>query len=168
MSTISSRLIVGLMIVLTLAGCGIYSFTGADTSGAKDFSVGFFRSQTALASPAFSQEFTESLKDLILQQSNLKLVQRNGQLNFEGSITDYRIAPVGVQATETAAQNRLSVTVRVKYTNTLEPDKSFERNFTKFTDYDSAFDLLSLEAELNRLIIEQLTQEIFNASLGNW
>jgi len=156
------------MLLPLLSACRIYSFSGADISGAKEFSVDFFRSQTPLAGPGFSQQFTESLKDLILSQSSLKLVTGKGQLQYEGSIVDYRIAPVGVQSSETAAQNRLTVVVKVKYTNSKEPDKSFDRSFSKFVDYDSSFDLLTLENQLNRDLIEQLTQEIFNASVGNW
>jgi len=168
MNTISSKILLLIFGIAMMQSCSLYSFSGADTSGAKTYSVDFFRSQTPLAGPGFSQQFTESLKDLLQSQSNLKLVRGKGELHFEGAISDYRIAPVGVQSTETAAQNRLTITVRVKYTNEKEPVKSFERTFSKFTDYDSAFDLLNLEAQLNRELIEQLTQEIFNASLGNW
>lgn len=168
MNTILNKLFLLIVGMVVMHSCSLYSFSGADTAGAKTFSVDFFRSQTPLAGPGFSQQFTESLKDLLQSQSNLKLVSGKGDLHFEGAISDYRIAPVGVQSTETAAQNRLTTTVRVKYTNEKEPAKSFERTFSKFTDYDSSFDLLNLEAQLNRDLIEQLTQEIFNASLGNW
>lgn len=165
-----SQLILGLLFfVLALSGgCGLYTPYGAQTSGAKTFSVDYFRPQSPLASPTVAQNFTESLKDVIQRQSTLRLVDAQGELRFEGQITDYRVSPVGVQADETAARNRLTVTVKVKYTNTLENDLSFERNFTKFADFDSGFDLLAVENELMAEISDQLTQEIFNASLGNW
>lgn len=155
-------------ITVLLTSCGIYTFTGADTSGAETFSVEYFKPQTPLATPLLAQNFTESLKDLVLQQSTLGLTGGKGDLQFEGFITEYSNNPVSVQGDETASLNRLQISVRVKYTNVIEEDKSFERSFTKFSDYESSIDFLSVEEQLNAEIIEQLTQEIFNASLGNW
>lgn len=160
--------LLGLMAWMLIASCGVYTPYGAQTSGAKTFSVDYFKPQTPLASPVVAQLFTEDLKDLIQRQSTLRLVDNSGELQFSGLITDYRVSPVGVQGDETTARNRLTVTIQVKYTNTLEPDLSFERPFTKFTDYDSALDLLTVEEQLMEEINEQITQEIFNASLGNW
>jgi len=154
-------------LIPALISCGIYSFTGADTSGASSFSVAYFGPETALATPILAQNFTESLKDLILQQSTLNISDK-GELQYEGAITSYEIAPVSVQSNETASLNRLTITVKVVYTNTIEPTKSFERSFTKYADYESSQDILSVEDELNSQIVAQLTQEIFNASLGNW
>lgn len=167
MRVIRSMVLV-VVVLLTFGGCGIYTPYGAQTSGAKTFSVDYFRPQSPLASPVVAQRFTEELKDVIQRQSTLSLVDNNGELRFEGQITDYRVSPVGVQADETTATNRLTVTVKVKYTNTLETELNFERAFTKFADFDSSFDLLAVEDELMAEISEQLIQEIFNASLGNW
>lgn len=155
-------------LVFAFGGCGIYTPYGAQTSGARTFSVDYFRPQSPLASPAVAQNFTESLKDVIQRQSTLRLVDADGELRYSGQITDYRVSPVGVQANETTARNRLSVTVQVRYTNTLDKDLNFERSFTKFADFDSNLDLLAVEEELMAEISEQLIQEIFNASLGNW
>ncbi len=161
-----------LIMLLTLpaifGGCGIYTPYGAQTSGAETFSVDYFKPQTPLASPQVAQNFTEALKDLIQQQSTLTLVDNDGELRYEGQITDYSVSPVGVQSNETTATNRLTVTIRVRYSNTREPELNFERSFSKFADYDSNFDLLAVEEELMAEISEQLTQEVFNASLGNW
>lgn len=164
--TLRAFLLYGLIILIS--SCGIYSFTGADTSGAETFSVRYFKPQTPLATPLLAQNFTESLKDLVMQQSTLGLSGKDGDLQFEGYIIEYSNNPVSVQSDEVAALNRLKITVKVKYINTIEKDKSFERNFSKFSDYDSNLDFLSVEEQLNQEIIDQLTQEIFNASLGNW
>ncbi|MCH2197615.1 MAG: LPS assembly lipoprotein LptE [Flavobacteriales bacterium] len=158
--------ILPIAFAIILISC--YTPYGAQTSGAKTFSVEYFKPQTPLASPIVAQNFTEELRDLIQRQSTLQLIDTKGELRFEGSITDYRVSPVGVSDGETASRNRLTVTVKVKYTNTLEPDLSFERNFTRFADYESSQDLLTVEEQLTGEINEQLTQEIFNASLGNW
>jgi hypothetical protein len=163
-------LVIAICFITALSGCGIYSFTGGQFSGAKTFSVDYFKPQTAMATPLYAQRFTESLKDLLLAQSPLKLAERKGELTFSGTIVDYRTAPVAVQsgAAETASLNRLTITVKVSYVNSLEPDLSFEKTFSKFADFDANQDLFSIEEGLWSLINEQLTQEIYNASVGNW
>lgn len=163
-------LIIALAIATIVSGCGIYSFTGGQYSGAKTFSVDYFKPQSALATPLYAQRFTESLKDLLLAQSPLRLTERNGELTYSGTIIDYRTAPIAVQsgAAETASLNRLTITVKVKYENSLEPELNFEKTFSKFADYDANQDLFTIEESLWSLINEQLTQEIYNASVGNW
>lgn len=152
-----------------LASCQVrYSFTGGQFSGARTFSVDLFRPQTALAGPAYAQRLTEGLKDLLLAQSPLTLVERQGDLRYEGWITDYRVTPVAVQGNETASLNRLSISIKVRYTNTLEPDLNFDKTFTKFADFPAAQDLFSVQEDLWGSINEQLIQEIYNASVGNW
>jgi hypothetical protein len=166
----SVRLISTIVLMLTLTGCGIYSFTGGQYSGAKTFSVDYFKPQSAMVTPLYAQRFTESLKDLLLAQSPLRLAERNGELKFSGTVIDYRTAPVAVQsgAAETASLNRLTITVKVTYENSLEPEYNFEKTFTKFADYEANQDLFTIEESLWSLINEQLTQEIYNSSVGNW
>lgn len=167
MQRLTLYLIVSCLSII-FASCGVYTPYGAQTSGAKTFSVSYFKPQTPQATPIVAQNFTEDLKDLIQRQSTLSLVDGQGELQYEGLITGYLVSPVGVTGDETTARNRLTVTVQVSYKNTLEPDLSFDRSFSKFTDYDSSQDLLSIEETLMEEINEQLTQEIFNATLGNW
>jgi len=162
------RYISFIFLIALSGGCGVYTPYGAQTSGARTYSVDYFKSQTPQASPTVALNFTESLKDLIQRQSTLKLVDEDGELRYSGAIVDYRVQPISVQGDETASRNRLTVTVQVRYTNTIEKDLSFDRSFSKFADYDSSSDLLSVEEDLMSQINEQLLQEIFNASLGNW
>lgn len=164
-----NRLLSYILLVAILSGCTVrYSLSGGQFSGASTFSVDLFKSQTALASPIYAQRLTESLKDLLLSQSPLKIAENNGDLRYEGYITEYRIAPVAIQGNETASLNRLNITIKVKYTNTLEPDLSFDKTFSKFADFEAAADLLSVEDRLWSEINDQLLQEIYNASVGNW
>lgn len=164
-----SRTVTYLFLVVLLASCTVrYSLSGGQFSGASTFSVDLFKSQTALASPIYAQRLTESLKDLLLSQSPLKIAENNGDLRYEGFITEYRVAPVAIQGNETASLNRLSITIKVKYTNTLEPDLSFDKTFSKFADFEAAVDLLTVEEGLWTEINDQLLQEIYNASVGNW
>ncbi len=153
---------------LTLGGCS-YSFTGASIAPeVKTFSVDYFPNFTQLGPPLLSQLFTEKLKDLFLAQTSLKLVERNGDLRFEGKITNYRTAPVAIQANDQAAGNRLTITVLVKFTNTNDSKQNFETSFSRFADYESGESLASVEDELIEGINEQLAQDIFNKSVSNW
>lgn len=154
---------------MVVSSCEVrYSMTGGQFSGAKTFSVETFKSQTALASPIYAQQLTESYKSLLLSQSPLKLAEEDGELQYQGFITEYRITPVAIQGNETASLNRLTITVKLKYTNTLEPDLSFDKTFSKFADFEASLDLQSQEARLWEIINDQLMQEFYNASVGNW
>jgi len=149
--------------------CGIYSFTGGNTGKAKTLQIDYFPNQASLVEPIVSQKFTQDLQDLFLRQTNLTLVKNNGDLHFEGEITGYRITPMSATANQTAAQNRLTVTVNVRYTNRFEEKDNFEKQFSHFTDYP-ADQLLTgslLEDKLN-IIFEKILQDIFSASVAKW
>ncbi|MCA0132978.1 LptE family protein [Winogradskyella alexanderae] len=162
------KFILGLFIVLLVTSCGIYSFTGADTGNAKTFQVNFFQNNAELIEPQLDFDFTNSLQDLIQNQTNLNLVNNGGDLIFEGEITEYRIAPMTATAQNTAAQNRLTMAVQVRYFNTLDEEKDFEQRFSFFFDYPANVQLNSVKAEAHEELFERITQDIFNASLANW
>lgn len=151
-------------------GCKInYSFTGASIAeDVKTVSVKTFQSYAPLANANLSQTFTEDLKDKFISQTNLDLAVRNGDLQFEGSITGYNVTSVAIQGNETAALNRLTITVKVKFTNTKDKEADFETNFSRYLDYDSSQNLSSIEDELIKDINDQLTQDIFNKAVSNW
>jgi hypothetical protein len=152
-----------------LMGCQVnYSFTGGQFSGAENFSVSYLKPQTALASPAYCQQLTEGLKDYLLAQSPLKLTTSNGDLQYEGSITEYSVVPISAQGNEIASLSRLSITVKIKYTNLLEKELNFEKTFTKYADFPAGQDLFSVQTDLWKSINDQLIQEIYNSSVGNW
>jgi len=157
------------LLVLVWSSCQVnYSFTGGQFSGADSFQVNFIRPQTALASQVYAQNLTEGLKDYLLAQSPLRLVTSNGDLQYEGVITEYNVAPIAARGNETASLTRLTVTVKIKYTNQLEKELGFEKTFTKYADFPAGQDFFSVQEELWGSINDQLIQEIFNASVGNW
>ena len=164
------RWITVMLVASILCGCGIYSFTGGQFGEAKSFSVGYLKPQTGLATPLYAQRLTESLKDVMLSQSPLKWTEENGDLQFSGMVTNYSTAPVAINSgsSETAALNRLSITIQIHYENTLEPALNFDKSFTKYADFNANQDLFTIEESLWKLINEQLTQEVYNASVGNW
>ncbi len=158
------------MICLVVVGCKVnYSFTGASIpEDVKTVSVKTFQSYAPLANANLSQTFTEALKDKFLSQTNLDLVAQDGDLRFEGSITGYSVTSVAIQGNETAALNRLTITVKVKFTNTKDDKLDYESSFSRYTDYESSQNLASIEDGLIAEINDQLTQDIFNKAVSNW
>ena len=155
--------------LLLIVSCGIYSFTGGDTGKAKTLQIDFFRNNAPLIEPSLSQKFTQDLQDLFLRQTNLDLVSTGGDLRFEGEITGYRIAPMSATAQQTAAQNRVTITVNVRYYNKFIEKDNFEKAFSFYYDYPANTQLIgsALETAFNE-IIQRLTQDIFNASVAKW
>ncbi len=149
--------------------CGAYSFTGGSTGDAKTLQIDFFPNQAPLVEPSLSQSFTQGLQDLFTRQTNLTLTKSNGDLYFSGEITGYRVNPMSATAAQTAAQNRLTITVNVRFTNKLIEKDDFEKQFSFYSDFDANAQLTGgiLEAALDE-ILERITQDIFNASVAKW
>jgi hypothetical protein len=157
------------LIVSFLAGCGVYSFTGASIPPeAKTISITYFVNNAIYIEPTLSQSLTDALRDRFLAQTSLNFVKEGGDLQIEGEITEYSTRPVAIQGNETAALNRLSVTVKVKYSNLIDPTKDFESPFTRFEDYPSDQDLSSVKDQLISQINEALVDDIFNKAVVNW
>lgn len=135
---------------------------------AKTISVGFFTNNTTLGAPSLSQRFSEKLKDMVSQQTSLGLTSRNGDLQFEGYIENYVVAPVAIQDNDQARLDRLTITVKVVYINKFEPSKSFDQSFTRFADYKSTESLTSKEPQLVDEIYRQITEDVFNRAFNNW
>ena len=146
-----------------------YSLNGATIPiEAKTVSVAFFANNTTLGTPSISQKFTEKLRDVVSTQTNLSLMKQNGDLQFEGAITDYNVAPVAIQSNDQAANNRLTITVNVKYTNKFDLAKNFEQSFSRFADFKANTSISSQEDVLLTEINRQLTEDIFNRAFNNW
>jgi hypothetical protein len=154
---------------LGLSGCISYSFTGASIPPEmKTVTVNYFVNQAPLFQSNLSQTFTEKLKDRILSQSSLVLANTNGDAVFEGEITNYQVNPTAIQGNETAARNRLTITVHVKFTYNKDPKLNFEYSFTQFEDFNSTESFASKEEELITAIVDKLTEDIFNKAFANW
>jgi hypothetical protein len=166
------KILVAILPILLLSACKMnYSFSGASISpDVKTVSVQFFPNFAPLAQPLASQTFTEALRDIFLNQTNLNLLERDGDLHFEGAITAYNTTPVAISAGEIsqASMNRLSMTVNVKFINNKDESKNFETAFTRFTDYDARKNLSDVERQLLKEINDQLVQDIFNKAVVNW
>lgn len=164
-----SGVIAAIFILIFASGCGVYSFTGASIPPeAETVSVQFFPNKAKLVEPTLSALFTDALRDQFVNQTNLEMIDRNGDLAFEGEITDYKTEPVAIQGDQTAALNRLTISVNVRFVNRFEPDKDFEQRFTQFVDYDSERDLNDIKTDLIDGLNEMLTMDIFQKAVINW
>ena len=160
------------VLVMALAfvchGCGIYSFSGASIPAeAKTVSVAYFPNHAQLVNPLLSDNMTTALRDAMNSQTTLDLVESGGDLAFEGEITDYRTSPIAITG-QTAAMNRLTVTVKVRFSNRLDETKDFEQTFSRYEDYPSDQELTSVQESLTATIVDQLVEDIFNKALVNW
>lgn len=157
-------------LLFAFSACKIkYSFTGASISpDIKTVSIQYFQNYAPIVQPTLSQVFTEKMKDKFTSQTNLSLVKSSGDLNFEGSITSYSTQPIAIQGNETAAMNRLTITINVKFTNAKNEKQNFEKPFSFYADYDSKISLAAKENELIKQITDRLVDDIFNASVSNW
>lgn len=158
-----------ILLFIGLGGCN-YSFTGASISPeAKTVSIAYFKNLAPLVNPTLSQSLTDALKDRFVGQTNLMLKDKNGDLQLEGEITDYNTQPIAIQGgVDKAALNRLTISVKVKYTNRIEEKQNFEMTFTRFEDYDSKKNLKDVEDGLVKQINDALVDDIFNKAVVNW
>lgn len=162
-------LLLSAMVFWLFQACGVYSFTGASIPPeAKTISIQQFPNNAPLVQPMLSQLLTDALRDKFSSQTNLDQIPINGDLAFDGSITDYRTEPVAITGDQTAALNRLSISVRIAFVNRLDEKQSFETSFSRFEDYESSRALSEVEEQLMEEIIEALVQDIFNRSVVNW
>lgn len=152
-----------------ITSCGIYSFSGASISNdIETAKVHYFESQASLAPTTLSPQLTESIKDKLIAETNLSLTNIDGDLDFSGHISNYNIKPVAIQSNETAAKNRLTISVRVTYVNNKQKEFNYEKTFSSYADYDSNQDFDAIESELTKNIIDELTETIFNEAVANW
>ena len=157
-------------LLALVVGCGAYSFTGISLSAeTKTFQVNYFQNTSALIEPGIERDFKLALEDLILNQTNLSLVKSNGDILYEGEIVEYRISPTTATASNTAAQNRLTIGVNVRFVNKNDEEADFEKKFSFFFDFAGSAQLVgSQKTTAIEEIFERITQDVVNASLANW
>lgn len=159
-----------IMLLLLAAGCRMsISLTGGTIDPrAKTVEITTFRNNASLVNPSLSQSFTTALKDKIQGQTPLTIVSTQGDYAIEGEITGYTVSPVAIQGNDTPAMNRLTVTVKVRFTNKFDETQNFEQTFSRYADYSSSRNLSSVENSLVEEINEALTNDIFNKAFVNW
>ncbi|MEM8765135.1 MAG: LptE family protein [Bacteroidota bacterium] len=166
------QVVLGFLVVL-FSSCGAYNFSGADIGTAESFQVNFFQNYAdqnpgSTIVPGLDRDFTLALQDLINNLTSLSLTGSNGDLVYEGEIVEYRVTPMTATADQRTAQNRLTMSVNVRFFNTTKEEVDFEKRFSFFFDFDATASLTTVQAQAHEEIFERITQDIFNASLGNW
>ncbi len=162
-----------LLCSVVFTACKVtYSFTGASiTPNVKTFSVYYFPNRAKLVNPNLSQLLTQGpdgLENKLIKQTSLNQIKENGDLEFSGQITEYDVKPMNISQGDLAAQNRLTISIKVKYTNNKDHEQDWEKTFTEYEDFDSNRSLSDAEDALVTEIIKKLADDIFNASVANW
>ena len=167
-----TRILLFSLCAVLLTGCGVAiknSLSGASIPpDAKTFSVAYFPNNATMVSPILSSTLTEALVDIFTRRTRLTQVDEGGDFAFEGEITNYTSTTSSVSSDEYALLNRLTITVKVRFTNALDESMSFNRTFTAFEDYESTQLLTEVEGTLIPLIVDKLVTDIFQASASNW
>jgi hypothetical protein len=168
-----SRLFCILLLSLLLSDCFTvrYDFKGGATIDPKikTLSVQFFNNRsTSFVNPTISQTFTEGLKSYMENNTNLRLVNTIGNVDFSGEINRYDYVSTGVVAGDVAAKTRFTISIRVKFANSIDPKNNFDQNFSAFRDFDSKTSFTSVENELSKEIIDEIIEQIFNKAFVNW
>ena len=163
------------LVYFLLSGCGVYSFTGASISpDVKTISIQTFYNAAPLGLSNMSALFTEKIKDYFQQNTSLRLVESNGDLQIDGYISDYTITPVaansgGSNSADFSSQSRISITVSCSYINIKDPTFDFDKVFpSRFVDFDTSIDLTASEEGFVEEIFDQIILDVFNASVANW
>ncbi len=155
---------------LIVHSCGIYTFSGTSIqSDVKTVTINYFEYKALKVNPSLSNDMTEALKDKFRKMTRLEQVDMDGDLEITGSITGYDVRAMAVTADEVAAQNRLTVTVKISFANRKYPEDDFnDKSFSAYADYDSTQSLDAVEASLCEEIIEKICEDVFNATVANW
>jgi hypothetical protein len=157
-----------LILLLFASGCGIYSFSGVNLEGAKTISFKYFDNSASIVNPDLTRVIYDEMYKKFVNQTNLEYLQRDGDIYFEGKVIDYSVKPIDIKSGETAAYNRLTITVKVTYKNFKNPKNNFEKSFSWYSDYSSDKLFADVEATLVDEITKKIVDDIFQASVVNW
>ena len=163
-----------LLTFLIINSCRFYSFTGSSIpAGTETFQVNFFENLAgnkpgSIVEPGIDQEFTIALQDLFLNQTNLSIVNKEGDLIYEGEIVEFSVTPMSATAEIKAAQNRLTMEINLRYFNTKNENDDFEKKFSHFYDFPANQQVYDVRDVALEEIFERITQNIFNETLAKW
>ncbi len=165
------RLIPLLAAIVLLGSCGIYTLSFSGTSIQPDvntITINYFEYKAMRVNPSLSNDLTEAMRNQFRRMTRLEQVDVDGDMELSGEITGYDVTPAAVTADEVAARNKLTVTVKVTFTDKKHPEEDFDKSFSAFSEYDSANTLDAVESSLCAEIIEKLVEDIFNAAVAQW
>ena len=158
-----------MITVLCLSSCGIYSFSGTSIQpDVNTITINFIEYRAQRVNPSLSNDLTEAIRNQFRRMTRLEQVDMDGDMEISGQITGYDVTTAAVTADEVAARNKLTVSVKIQFTDKKHPEENFDKSFSAFSEYDSTNTLDSVESSLCAEIIEKLVEDIFNASVAQW
>ena len=158
-------------IIALFNSCVIsYKFNGAsiDYSTTKTISIADFPNMAALGYAPVSNNLSDGIRDLFQRQTRLEQVKRSGNLELEGEITGYTLTPMAVSADSYAAETKLTITVKVRFTNNIAPEESFEKTYTAFQTFDASQLLTDVQEDLCTTMITEIAEQIYNDTVAKW
>ena len=163
-------IVIAALTAMIAHSCGIYSFTGTSIQpDVKTVTINYFEYQALKVNPSLSNDLTTALQDKFLKLTKLEQVDMDGDIEITGAVTGYDVKATAITANEQAAQNRLTVTVKISFVNRKYPEDDFEnKSFSGYADFDAMQSLDAVEASLCEEIIEKLCDDMFNATVAQW
>ena len=147
---------------------GLAPITSIDYNKVKTVSIAEFQNQSEYVYAPLAIQFNQELKDMFIQQTRLQLVNSGGDLEISGEITGYNQYNQGVDASGYSSEVKLTLTVKVRYVNNTNHEEDFEQQFSAFQTYESTQLLTAVQDQLIPLMIEDITEQIFNSTVANW
>jgi hypothetical protein len=166
-----SIILLSLLIPLTFVSCSLsYKFNGSsiDYSKIKTITIGNFPNNAPLVYPPLAQNFNDALQNIFAQRTKLRPVSRNGDLQIEGEITGYNLTPLAIQTSGIAGETRLTLTIKVHFTNTKDDKASFDTSFSASQTFASNLMLNQVQDQLLQVMIKELTEDIYNQTVAKW
>lgn len=163
------RIVILMLAAMMLSACGIYSFSGTSIQpDVKTITINYFEYKAMKVNPSLSNDLTEALRNQFRKMTRLEQVDMDGDMEITGEVTGYDVTAAAVTANEVAARNKLTVTVKVQFSDKLHPEEDFDKSFSAFSEYDSTSSLDAVESALCAEIIDKIVEDIFNASVAQW
>lgn len=160
-----------LFVMLCLPGCTIsYKFNGAsiDYSKTKSIAVADFPNNAALVYPQLSADLSQGIRDIYQRQTRLQVVRSGADMELEGEITGYALTPMAISADSYSSETKLTITIRVRFTNNVNPEESFDKTYTAFQTFDSSQMLSDVQESLCATMIAELAENIYNDTVARW
>ena len=163
------RILIGLVAALAVVSCDIYSFSGTSIQpDVKTITIPYVEYKALRVNPSLSSDMTEALQEKFRKLTRLEQVDVDGDLELICEITGYDVKATAITADEQAAQNRLTVTAKVTFTNNKYPEDNVNKSFSAYEDFDATQSLDAVEGTLCETIVEKLVEDIFNATVAQW
>ncbi len=159
------------VLIFAFSSCTIsYKFNGAsiDYTKTRSISIADFPNTAELVHPPLSQEFSEKLRDVYTKQTRLQVLKKGGDMHLEGEITGYQLTPMAISADTYASETKLTITIKVRFTNNKNPNEDFEKTYSAYQTFDSNLMLNDVQDELLKTMIDEITDNIYNDTVARW